>query len=309
MAEEEGGAKHGGGKAPIIIKKKKHGAHPHHGGAWKIAYADFVTAMMAFFLLMWLTSSVKKETLDGIAHYFAPASVSPTTSGSGGVMGGKTVTSPGAKSSSDDTQDSGSSNQGSGQEVQQDATKTMKEPENVDELLAKMEDQMFDQAEQELKKALEQDSELRAFQDNFVIDRVPEGLRIQIIDQEKRDMFASGSAEMYPYMDKLLGLVVRIVNKLPNKISVSGHTDASPFSIRGGLYTNWELSSDRANASRRSMVKNGLAPDRVVKVIGRAETDPFLKEDIKASRNRRISVILLKDSKLKAESSPLPPMP
>ncbi len=293
MADEEKKTEE---KAPIIVKKIKKGGHGHHGGAWKIAYADFVTAMMAFFLLMWLLNSVTQETLEGVADYFSPASISESNSGAGGVLGGKSIIVPGAKVSPMDVQSQGAADDGSGQSE-----------DDLDSLMEQMEEEMFNQAESELRMEIENNPEFKGLEENLIIDRTEEGLRIQIVDKNGRDMFRSGGSEPSQVMRKLLSTISKVISKLPNQISVTGHTDASPLNARGGKYTNWELSSERANASRFELINSGLDRKKVNKIIGKAAKDPLLKDDPSSSVNRRISIILLKDAALRAESSPLPP--
>ena len=244
---------------PIIIKKvKKGGDHGHHGGAWKLAYADFVTAMMAFFLLLWLLSATTEEQKEGIADYFAPTFASKSTSGANGVLGGNSIT------SDDGSQSSGSVvvtlASPSGSDNQPTATPQTPDDEAINKAIAEREEQMFKDAEKELTDAIQNTPDLRAFADNLIIDRTPEGMRIQIVDQNRKSMFPSGSAEPYPRTKQILQLVAKIIMKLPNRISIAGHTDSTP--INRPDYSNWELSSDRANASRRVLREAGVPATR-----------------------------------------------
>ena len=277
-------------KQPIIIKKVKKVEGGHHGGAWKVAYADFVTAMMAFFLLLWLLNVTTDEQKNAISNYFDPAQpkIATNVSGAGGILGGTSLSREGAM-----TQNT--------QPVQ--ARRTQFQAVNAEDLsdqeleeeIRRREEQRFADAEKELKQALEEDPDLQGLEKHLQIDQTPEGLRIQVVDREGEPMFALGSAEMLDKTEKLLATVSRVVSKLPNKISIKGHTDAIPY--RGdGSYTNWELSADRANASRQVLVNNDIPRDRVYSVSGKAATEPLIQEDPRDPRNRRISIILMRDS-------------
>lgn len=277
-------------KQPIIIKKVKKVEGGHHGGAWKVAYADFVTAMMAFFLLLWLLNVTTDEQKNAISNYFDPAQpkIATNVSGAGGILGGTSLSTEGAM-----TQNT--------QPVQ--ARRTQFQAVNAEDLsdqeleeeIERREEQRFAQAETELKQALEQNPDLQGLEKHLQIDQTPEGLRIQVVDREGEPMFALGSANMLDKTEQLLATVSRVVSKLPNKISIKGHTDAIPY--RGdGSYTNWELSADRANASRQVLVENDIPRDRIFSVSGKAATEPLIQDDPRDPRNRRISIILMRDS-------------
>ena len=279
---------------PIIIKKvKKGGEHGHHGGAWKLAYADFVTAMMAFFLLLWLLSATTEEQKEGIADYFAPTFASKSTSGANGVLGGNSIT------SDDGSQSSGSVvvtlASPSGNDNQTNTTPQTPDDEAINKAIAEREEEMFKDAEKELTDAIQNTPDLKAFADNLIIDRTPEGMRIQIVDQNRRSMFPSGSAEPYPRTKQILQLVAKIIVKLPNRISIAGHTDSQPIANRPN-YSNWELSSDRANASRRVLREAGVPVTRIAEVKGLADTEPLFPEDTTLPSNRRISITLLREA-------------
>ncbi len=305
---------------PIIIKRVKKAAHAHHGGAWKVAYADFVTAMMAFFLLLWLLQATTEEQKLGIADYFAPASVSRNTSGSGGLMGGRTFAKRGSNPSdqspvgvmiklptnlpdwdndgdpveSTATEETGAGGQGEGAPEEAEATEQA-ESERIEEMLAKREAEQFAQAEQALREAIETVPELQSLVNNLLIDQTPEGMRIQIVDEEGKSMFPSGSAKMYDHTRKLIGLVVDAVKQLPQQVAIKGHTDGAPF-VNDQGYSNWELSTDRANSSRRALMEAGLPAGRVASVIGLADTEHLDQDDPLSPRNRRISIVLLRDN-------------
>lgn len=294
---------------PIIIKKIKKVSHAHHGGAWKVAYADFVTAMMAFFLLLWLLNATTEEQKQGLADYFSPASVSSSGSGSGGVLGGLTISVDGNQVSAGGPSEGGATlpippsaispeeSEGEEPEVEETESEDAEEvsEESVNELLARREQEQFEAAEEALRDAIESIPELEALQDSLLIEQTPEGLRIQLIDQEGFPMFASGSAKANDQLIQLIGLVTQVVSQLPNKVSISGHTDSRPFRTDNG-YSNWELSSGRANAARRLMIQAGLDQGRVANVQGRSATEPLLPEDTTDASNRRISIVLLREN-------------
>jgi chemotaxis protein MotB len=310
----------------IIIRKKKimHGGH--HGGAWKVAYADFVTAMMSFFLLLWLLNVTTDVQRKGIADYFAPASVAPSQSGSGGVMGGMTIAAPGA-SQSDSSETSnqnvtiptvGKGEEGDEETVGKDsgggdtksvndktdkmaASLTKDEQSMVDAM--KKEEAGFKDAEDMLKQAILSNAELAQFANQIVIDRTPEGLRIQIIDKDKFSMFPSGSSIPYERARDLIMLIGKVIARLPNNVSITGHTDGTPFSV-GSRRDNWTLSTERANVSREYLVTAGVEENRVARVSGLANREPFAA-DPKDSRNRRISIVLLRKSIPPAETAPV----
>ena len=290
----------------IIIKKIKKGGHGHHGGAWKVAYADFVTAMMAFFLLLWLLNATTDDQKAGIADYFTPATVSKSKSGAGGLLGGQSVSAPGAMQSrtsapsvsSTLTPTSGASDgkadEDAGSTGNEDMTKLT--DEELNEALAEREEEMFEKAEQELRQAIQDVPELKEMEKNLIIDQTPEGLRIQIVDQEGKPMFALGSAKMLEHTTQLLAKIAQVVGALPNKVSISGHTDSTPYRGKAAGHGNWELSTGRALSSRRGLVDGGFDLKRIAKVVGKADTEPLLPDDPKSERNRRISIVLLREA-------------
>ncbi len=292
---------------PIIIKKIKVQPHAHHGGAWKVAYADFVTAMMAFFRLRWLLNATTEEQKAGISDYFSPVSVSSSSSGSGGLFGGTDFSSEASLTSGNDPGDGAAIVQlppAKSAEIDVEADGDSL-PENLSEeelaeLVAKQEEEQFEKAAAELRHAIRAVPELVELQDSLVVEQTPEGLRIQLLDQERVSMFGLGSTEPEEETRKLLSLVAKAVKHLPNKLSISGHTDARPFNGASG-YSNWELSADRANAARRLLIDSGIEASRVAQVQGRADTELLVPEDPTSPRNRRISVVLLR------ENRPAPP--
>lgn len=283
----------------IIIKKVKKVEGGHHGGAWKVAYADFVTAMMAFFLLLWLLNVTTDEQKELISSYFALADprISESTSGSGGVMGGQTMSEEGAMTD-DKTPVSQQRTpaEGVGREDGQDGIDPARLTEReLDAELERRDTQTFKETEDKLREAIESVPDLRELSQNLLVDMTPEGLRIQIVDQEGKPMFELGSARPLPEAEKLLRLIAQVVRDLPNKISIRGHTDSKPYG-RDISYGNWELSADRANASRRIMLGSALDPARIENIQGKADRDHLVPNDPENARNRRISIILLKQS-------------
>jgi len=296
-------------KPAIIVRRKKRGSHGgHHGGAWKVAYADFVTAMMSFFLLLWLLNVTTSDQRKGLADYFAPASISKSESGAGGVMGGKSLNPKGAQlsdSSPPSIDDRVIPTVGKGEEGDEETAGKAEHPEGAEgkppqteqELAEAMrrEEALFEEAEGALRKAIEGSPALQDLAQQMVIDRTPEGLRIQILDREKFSMFPSGGSVPYERGRDLLRLVGKVIARLPNKISVTGHTDSSPFPA-GSRRNNWTLSSERATVSLDELVAGGVNPNRVVRVVGMADREPFVADNPKDPRNRRISIVLLRQA-------------
>ncbi len=301
----------------VIIRRKKKGGHAgHHGGAWKVAYADFVTAMMSFFLLLWILNVTTSDQRKGIADFFAPMAVSKSEGGSGGVMGGMSITSPhGAEISSSSppgVESDATATVGKGKDGEEDvAGKSTDEMTEEDKQAAyhemltkdavamadamKKEEEKFKEAESNLMQAIMQAPGMKELAQHLVVDRTPEGLRIQIIDKDKFSMFPSGSSSPYEKARDLLRLVGSVVSRLPNKISVTGHTDSAPFAT-GSRRDNWDLSTDRANVSRAELQAGGVTNDRIARVVGLADKDPFVMSDPKDARNRRISIVLLRQN-------------
>ena len=285
----------------IIIKKIKKGGHAgHHGGAWKVAYADFVTAMMAFFLLMWLINTTSPEQKRGIADYFAPASVSETTSGSGGILGGAALASSGAKSS-------GSKDviQALAPEAPPNVTDTGQSQNQSQNASAgtqdKADDAALTSAAQSLRQAMQDMPELTELSKQIIVDQTPEGLRVQLVDQEGRSMFKEGSAEPNDRAKVLLQAVAKVVNKLPNRITIAGHTSADAGGSKPS--SDWALSSSRADTSRQILQAAGVDADRIYQVAGKAASDPLYPDDPLLPGNRRITIVLLREAPV------LPPNP
>jgi len=269
---------------PIIVKRIKKSAHGHHGGAWKIAYADFVTAMMAFFLLMWLLGSTAKGDLDGIAEYFKTPLKVALQGGSG-------------------SGDSSSVIKGGGKDLirkdgQTQKTIDPKQKKTIDLQAAKAE---FEKQElkklqglkEKLEKAIETNPLLKQFRNQILIDITSEGLRIQIVDEKNRPMFDLGGAHMKSYTTQVLREIGKVLNEVPNRISLSGHTDATSYSSGEKSYSNWELSSDRANSSRRELIAGGMDEGKILRVVGLASALMLDNNDPFNPINRRISLIVL----------------
>ncbi len=272
---------------PIIIKRIKKGGHAAHGGAWKIAYADFVTAMMAFFLLMWLLGSTTEGDRKGIQDYFAnPVKIS--------MLGGS-----GSGDSSSVVQGGGEDLSRQGGQVKRGET----EHKRSSYTLAKLESLKAEQAEAEqarlkllrdkVEEVLIASPRLTEFKSQIKLDLTRDGLRIQITDAQNRPMFTSGSATVQPYLRELLRTLGEVLGEVPNRLTLEGHTDAAPFTGGAAGYSNWELSADRANASRRELIAGGLDDGRILRVQGLAASQPFVKDDPLAPTNRRISIVVM----------------
>ena len=349
MAGKRKGGKAEGGGSVIVIRREEGGEHGHHGGAWKVAYADFVTAMMAFFLLMWLLNATTEEQRRGIADYFSPANMmGRSTSGSGLPFGGQTpnddqsqVSNSGAMRieqgprpvvvdiEEDDSETPAQpvpwreAPPGQDEEAMQavpgivgappsrpgpragpapprggPASQAAEEerPEAMGEEalrreLARREREAFERAAEQIRQVVRDDPALAELARQLIVEHTPEGLRIQIVDAERQPMFALGSAAPNDRARALIGRVAQIVALLPNAIAVAGHTDATPFRGQG---SNWDLSSDRANATRRLLADGGIAEGRIRSVTGNAERDPLLPDQPNAAANRRVSITLIR---------------
>jgi len=269
---------------PIIVKRIKKTAGGHHGGAWKIAYADFVTAMMAFFLLMWLLGSTAKGDLKGISEYFSTPLKVAMAGGSG-------------------SGDSSSVIQGGGKDLTRKEGQVSKASDPVQRKtydlkaaqadLEKLESVRLKALKARLESSIDANPMLKQFKKQLLLDISTEGLRIQIVDEKNRPMFASAKAELQPYTKEILHEIGKTLNEVPNKITLSGHTDAAPYANGGTSYSNWELSTDRANASRRELIAGGMDESKVLRVIGLASAIPFDKENPMNPTNRRISIIVM----------------
>jgi chemotaxis protein MotB len=279
-------------KRPIIVKRIKKVAGGHHGGAWKIAYADFVTAMMAFFLLMWLLGSTTKGDLLGISEFFrTPLKVA--LEGGSGSGDSSSVIKGGGK---DLTRSSGQVKEGEIESQKKTINLKATNEEFVrlqKQLERKKELEKLGELKSRLEQSIDANPKLKQFKSQILLDLTTEGLRVQIVDEKNRPMFKSGSASLESYTKDILREIGRTLNDVPNKISLSGHTDATPYSLGDKGYSNWELSADRANASRRELIVGGMSEDKVLRVVGLASAVPFDKEDTFNPINRRISIIVM----------------
>ncbi len=269
---------------PVIVKKIKKGGHGHHGGAWKIAYADFVTAMMAFFLLMWLLGSTTKGDLQGIADYFA-SPLQVALSGGSGSGDASHVIKGGGQDLSRQT----------GQVKRGDIEATRK---RINLAAARAEQRRIEREKLEALKArvegmLASNARLGELGNQIRLDLTPEGLRIQIIDGQNRPMFDSGSAVVKDYMRELLREIGKVLNEVDNRVSLSGHTDVTPYGSGERGYSNWELSADRANASRRELIAGGMDDAKVVRVVGQAASILMDEANPRNPVNRRISIVVM----------------
>ncbi len=269
---------------PIIVKRIKKVAGGHHGGAWKIAYADFVTAMMAFFLLMWLLGSTAKGNLQGIAEYFqTPLKVA--MSGGDGSGDSSSVIKGGGKDLS--------LREGQTKKGDIEAAKKTYNLQAAEAALAKVDAERLKGLKNKIEAAIESNPTLKQFKKQLLLDITSEGLRIQMVDEKNRPMFASAKADLQPYTRDILHEIGLALNEVPNKISLSGHTDAAPYVNGEKGYSNWELSADRANASRRELIYGGMDETKVLRIVGLSSSVLFDKEDPLNPINRRISIIVM----------------
>ena len=343
MARKGRGSQSGGDL--IIVRREEGGGHAHHGGAWKVAYADFVTAMMAFFLLMWLINATTEEQRRGIADYFTPTNVlSRAQSGSGRPFGGQTPNDDAAMVSTTGTIQVQPGKRPVVMDIDEDDSQTPAEPvprregpvgqddadnarlvirtppgalvgpeqprgglaaepfpeqrpENVGEAelrqeLAKREREAFEAAAEQIREAVRSDPALADLGRQLLIEQTPEGMRIQLVDAERQPMFALGGAAPNDRARALLQRVAQVIQRLPNTISIAGHTDSTPFR-GGGERSNWDLSTERANVTRRLLVDAGIADNRIKSLAGHAERDLLIPEQPTAAANRRVSITLI----------------
>ena len=277
---------------PIVVKKIKKVVGGAHGGAWKIAYADFVTAMMAFFLLMWLLGSTSEGTKEGIAEYFKTPLKEAMSSGSGSGDSSSVIEGGGR----DLTRRTGQVQKGAVEKINKEIN-----PESAAQV-KRASEEMFrlKQLKGTIEKAIEANPELRKFKKQLLLDITTDGLRIQIVDAQNRPMFSSGRADLQPYTQMILHEIGKTLNDVPNKISLSGHTDATPFPSGDSGYSNWELSADRANASRRELIAGNMDAKKVLRVVGLSSAVLFDKNDPYNPINRRITITVMNKEAEKA---------
>ena len=271
---------------PIIIKKIKKGGHGgHHGGAWKIAYADFVTAMMAFFLLMWLLGTTDEITKKGISEYFQnPFGVAIVSNPGQGTGDRTSIIQAGGQDLK--SQDEGQVHQG-------ENTPAEPTPEDIEKMAEAQEKQKLEQLQAKIEEMLDANEKLAEYKDQIKLESTPEGLKIQIVDAQNRPMFRLASSGIETYAQTILRELAPVINELPNKVTINGHTDALPFPTNRTGYSNWELSSDRANVARRELNQGGLGEDKVLRVVGLASSIPYKAENPNDPMNRRISIIVM----------------
>ncbi len=283
---------------PIVVKKIKKGGGGAHGGAWKIAYADFVTAMMAFFLLMWLLGSTAQGDLQGIAEFFN----SPLKVAMSGGSGAGDATSPIAGGGQDLTRSVGQVKRGDVEgkrslniEAAKGATKPVgdDDAEAIKKAEERKERAKLEDLKGQIEAIIEASPSLRPFKNQLLLDITTEGLRIQIVDEQNRPMFDSSSASLKPYTQELLRSIGATLNGVDNNVSLSGHTDSTRYAGGERGFSNWELSANRANASRRELVAGGLAEGKMVRVVGLADTLPLDPANPGGPINRRISIVVL----------------
>ena len=314
-----------GNQRPIIIvKKKKAGEAAHHGGAWKVAYADFVTAMMAFFLVLWLVTAISKEQRAAVFDYFKNPSMEPGKSAkpAPGQMGpGGASTSPinlgGGLDAPRTTQSRKPGagiptptavpvKQGDPSAPASDADKIKADALALEKAQTELDKKRMEALMQDLKEAINKSQALAPFKDQLLLDITPEGLRIQIVDAQNRPMFDIGSSKLKGYTATILHELTPYLNSVPNRISLTGHTDTTPYAGISG-YTNWDLSTDRANAARRALEGSGLSTDRISRVVGLSSSVLFDRASPRNPINRRISIVVLtREAEQEAQKTDIP---
>lgn len=282
---------------PIVFKRVKKTLHGgHHGGAWKIAYADFVTAMMAFFLLMWLLTSVNKAKLEGISNYFkTPMQVALVGGGSGSRssmlpnQGDGILMQPGTRPMDGKGEKPG---EGDGEKPGKGEGQT--EFDKINEAIQmRVEKRKLEALKAEIEEAIAVVPDLAKFKELIKIELTTDGLRLQIMDDQNRPSFDLGSGRMKEHTSAVLRQLSVLLNQVPNRISISGHTDSKPFAGGLGGYSNWELSADRANAARRELINGGIESEKILRVVGLGSSALFDKENPANPINRRITIMVL----------------
>ncbi|GMR19874.1 MAG: hypothetical protein BMS9Abin36_0469 [Gammaproteobacteria bacterium] len=275
-------------KQPIIIKKIVRGGHGHHGGSWKVAFADFATAMMAFFMLMWLMGGTSDSEKAAISEFFVNPSAAIGTSNTPTPTSSALQGPGGASTSMIQLGGAMDLSKGEGQKLNE----KMPDDEKVIKKAEELEKKRLESLMEKLKEAIEESGALKPFKDQMKIEITPEGLRIQIVDKENRPMFSSGRADLKDYSSEILYELASFINEVPNHISITGHTDATPYAGKPD-YSNWELSADRANAARRALILGGMGKNKIGRVVGLSSTLLFDKKNPLNPINRRISIIVM----------------
>lgn len=273
---------------PIIIKRIKKVSGGGHGGAWKVAYADFVTAMMAFFLLLWLLNSTTPEQKEGLSNYFTPttAAIQSVAGGADVLSGDSVIDAEGISSASVPMPIESQPQNVDTQDSQEDSFETA---------MANREQEAFEDMAAEISLSIQDNAEFSEMSAQVLIDVTEDGMRIQLVDQDNRSMFRNETAELYSYADRMLRHIADNVGRMPNRIAISGHTDSTPFRA-GTDYSNWELSSDRANTARRVLSSEGVSEDRFAEITGKAATDPLLPGRPERPENRRITILVIREA-------------
>jgi len=285
----------------IVVRRVRRKKHGHHGGAWKVAYADFVTAMMAFFLVMWLIGVGSRQQRAAISEYFKNPSMTP---GNASIAPPGKMGPGGASDSAIKLGGAMDMPHGPGKDRR---SATRADAPDVEKLAREREKERLENLMQQLHAAIEKSQALEPFKDQLLLDITPEGLRIQIVDKQNRPMFDLGSARLEPYTVSILTELAKYLNTVPNHLSLTGHTDGTPYPGGSGR-TNWDLSADRANAARRALEAAGLASDKTARVVGLSSSVLFNKIDPRNPINRRISIIVMtrqaEQDAVKTESTP-----
>lgn len=294
-------------KKTNIIFKGKHQKHEHHGshGVWKIAYADFMTALMAFFLMMWLTSSLPEDIRKGMANYFAPVGASANITGTASILeGGESLDTLGSLDKmkleqsifSPVTNYNSSSKKSLDQEeriIKNEGVNQESSPENDE----KKEQRILEEAQKTLKESIESSPILKQISENILINITPEGLKIELIDKNGKNMFAIGSTQMLDGMKVALAQIAKVIQVLPNRVNITGHTDARPYGVNAS-YNNWDLSIDRALESRRFLAASGFPEMKIAAVVGKASNELLDPQSPFSPSNRRISILVLRNAPL-----------
>jgi chemotaxis protein MotB len=276
--------------ATVIVKKVKKAGHAHHGGAWKIAYADFVTAMMAFFLLMWLISMTTQEQKIGLAEYFAPGNVSPSTSGAGGMLHGTALDTTGNKPSTPNDTETGSPEQ-----FNKARPTRVGRPANLEASRPAASAQADYSAMASLRQALQSMPDIAELSHNIIIEQTKEGVNVSLVDENGRSMFREGSVEPYERTRRVLEAIAPTLRRLPNRLTITGHTaTARPGKAQAG--EPWNLTAGRAIAVREILAGAGVPNDNFSSVVGRADNEPLFPDDPYMASNRRVTITLLNSS-------------
>lgn len=302
----------------LIIRGKHKASHEGHSshGVWKIAYADFMTALMAFFLMMWLTSATPENVRKGMANYFAPIGNSVNISGTSSVLeGGESLEDIGnlEKMKLEQSIFSPTTNYNSSSKKQENLdTKEQSEPSpsssqdkntTFEDVSTLKEQQVFEEAQKTLKESIMNDPILQKMSDNILITITSEGLKIEVTDKNGANMFAVGSKQLLEGMTLALSQIAKVIKVLPNKINVTGHTDARPYGV-SATYNNWDLSTDRALESRRFLVASGFSEQKISSVVGKASNELLTPQDPLSSSNRRISILVLRNTPIETQKKP-----